>query len=60
MYIKFLAVLGLCWYAGFFSSCDEWGYSVVAVYGCSVRWLLSLQSTGSSHTGFISWGKWTQ
>ena len=33
MYIKFLAVLGLCWYAGFFSSCDEWGYSVVAVYG---------------------------
>ena len=31
------------------------GYSIV-VAGFSLRWLLLLQSTGSRHMGFNSWG----
>ena len=35
-------------------------YSSLQCAGFSLRWLLLLQSTGSSHTGFSSYGAWAQ
>ena len=57
----FLAALGLC--------CFVWGLSLVAARGLcsslqclgfSLRWLLSLRSTGSRHAGVSSGSTWAQ
>ena len=36
------------------------GYSSLQCAGFSLRWLLSLRSTGSRHAGFSSCGMWAQ
>ena len=37
-------------------SCSEQGLLFVVVCGLLIGWLLLLQSTGSRHAGFSSWG----
>ena len=36
------------------------GYTSLRHAGCSLRWLLLLQSTGSRHVGFSSCSMWAQ
>ena len=49
-----MAALGLHCCMRAFSSCDEWGYSSLQCTGLSLRWPLSLWSTGCRHEGFSS------
>ena len=55
-YLFVLAALSLRCCAGAFSSCGERGHSSLQCAGFSLRWLLSLQSTGSRHVGFSNCG----
>ena len=41
-----MAGLGFHFCTEAFSSCDEWGYSLVGGVGFSLQWLLLLQSSG--------------
>ena len=51
---SFLAALGLHYYVQAFSSCSEWGLLfLLHGMGCSLWWLLLLQSTGSRHMGLV-------
>ena len=43
-----------------FSSCSEWGYSLLQCTSFSLRWLPLLRSTGSRGAGFSSCGTWAQ
>ena len=52
----FLAVLGLCWCVGAFSSCRSRGYCSLLWVAFSLWWLLLLQRTGSRHARFRSCG----
>ena len=59
----FIYLFWLCWV--FFAACGlslvaSGGYSSLQCTGFSVRWLLLLQSTGSSYAGFRSCGAWGQ
>ena len=58
--IYLLAALGLCCCAQAFSSCSEWGYSLLRCMGFSLQWLLLLWSMGSRHAGFSSCGTQAQ
>ena len=49
-----LAVLGLHCCAWAFSSCGEWGCSLLMWEGFSLRWLLLLRSRGPRHAGVSS------
>ena len=53
-FILFLAALGLHCCARAFSSCGERVLLFAVCVGFSLRWLLLLQSTGSSLMGFSS------
>ena len=50
----FVAVRGLSLVAA------SGGYSWLRCVGFSLRWLLLLRSTGSTHAGFSSCGTWAQ
>ena len=60
-YLIFLALVGLCCCTQAFSSCSEQGLLFVVLCGLLIAgWLLSLQSTGSRHSGFSSCSRWAQ
>ena len=46
--------------AGFLSSCSKLGFSSLWCTGFSLKWLLLLQSTGFTCTGFSSRSTWAQ
>ena len=63
-FLKKFIYLWLCWV--FIAACGlslvaaSGGYSSLRCMGCSLRWLLLLQSTGSRRVGFSSCGTWAQ
>ena len=64
LFIYLFIYLWLCW--GFVAArglslvAASGGYSSLWCAGFSLRWLLSLQGTGSRHAGFSSCGTWAQ
>ena len=56
----FLPALVFAALHGLFSSCREWGYSLLQSMGFSLQGLLWLQSTGSRHSSFSSCSSWAQ
>ena len=58
--LEFLAALGLLCCMKAFSSCGEWGHSLVRRVGFSLQWLLLLPSAGFRVRGDISRGAWAE